>query len=455
MARDPFDDHLARLSRRERTAFVGALLSARGWTVEVDPPVIRATRGDERQVVAVASEGLSPRLGRGLPREPVDAVVSIDAKRATQLARDRNVSVWDASAVYDMARYGLDRSSTDRLFGEYFGVTSEAIGRPATPGDVGSESPRSGVLAADDDRRDGATNRSTAALTESSTDHTPRWILVVFLILGVSLVGGALAAQAWTDTARTDAALGADTADDTASLTTASTDTAVSTAASQAILPGLTAAGINDTAVLTQGHAAVLEGRSFTMHVRYTERVDGETVGTAREVVTVENGTVYRSRGTRSGDLESDLVPVIARDLYADGESRYLRQGDEALRVGDADDPGTGQVVDRSQALVTWYLSGERSTRVDQVQHRNETAYRVTVEGTTDRRFEAYRATSLISERGLVVRVDATYRLPDSERVATVSLRHVNVGETTVDRPDWLPARNETTGHASALDAHR
>ncbi|WP_136601566.1 hypothetical protein [Salinigranum halophilum] len=454
MARDPFDDHLARLSRRERTAFVGALLSARGWTVEVDPPVIRATRGDERQVVAVASEGLSPRLGRGLPREPVDAVVSIDAKRATQLARDRNVSVWDASAIYDMARYGLDQSSTDRLFGEYFGVTSEAIDRPAAPGDAGFRT-RPGVLAAADDRRDGPTNRSTAALAESSTDHTPRWILVVLLILGVTLVGGALAAQAWTDTARTDAALGVDTADDTASLTTAATDTAESTAASQAILPGLTAAGINDTAVLTRGHAAVLEDRSFTMYVRYTERVDGETVGTAQEVVAVENGTVYRSRGTRSGDLDSDLVPVIVRDLYADGESRYLRQDEEPLRVGDADDPGTGRVVDRSQALVIWYLSGERSTRVDQVQHRDETAYRVTVEGTTDRRFEDYRATGLISERGLVVRVDATYRLPDSDRVATVSIRHSNVGETTVDRPDWLSAQNETTDHSSALDTHR
>jgi hypothetical protein len=229
---------------------------------------------------------------------------------------------------------------------------------------------------------------------------------------------------------------GSDTTSPTPGRTTASTPEL------RTIAPGLTATGIVDTAALSRGHAAGLENRSFTMRVAYTERVDGETVGTAREVVRVENRTVYRSRGTRSGNLTSDLVPVIVRDLYADGEGRYLRQGDGALRVGGADDPGTGQVVERSRALVAWYLSGAESSVPGRVRQSGRVYYRVAVEGTSDRRFVDYRATGLVSERGLVVRVDANYRLPGRDRVATVSLRHANVGNTTVGRPDWVPPRN-------------
>jgi hypothetical protein len=266
----------------------------------------------------------------------------------------------------------------------------------------------------------------------------------------VVVVGGALAVQALTGVPPIDAASGGvetgtdggaeDGVGDVASPTPV--PTATPTPEPTTIVPGLTTSGVVDTAVFARGHAAALENRSFTMRVTYTERVGEETVGTAREVVRVENGTVYRARGVQSGDLASDLRPVIVRDLYADGEGRYLRQGDGALRVGGADDPGTGQVVERSRTLVAWYLSGIDSSFVGRSQRPGGVYYRVAVEGTSDRRVEDYRATGLVSERGLVVRVDASYRLPDRDRVVTVSLRHRSVGNTTVDRPGWMPPRN-------------
>jgi hypothetical protein len=223
--------------------------------------------------------------------------------------------------------------------------------------------------------------------------------------------------------------------------------TAASTPEPRTIAPGVTATGIADTAVLARSHAQMLENRSFTMVVSYTERVDDDTVGRARESVRVENGTVYRSRGTRSGNLTSDLIPVIVRDLYADGEGRYLRRGDDALRVGNADDSGTGRFVERSRALVTWYLSGTDSSVLARTQRSDVVYYRVAVEGTSDSRIEEYRATGFVSERGLVVRLDASYRLPGRDRAVTVSLRHVNVGNTTVDRPEWLSPRPEAVDH--------
>lgn len=443
MERTPFDDHLTRLSGRERAAFVGALLTARGWDVEVDPPVVRATRGDERRVVAVAREGLLSLPGRGLPRESVDVVVGVDAERTQRLAETRDARAWDANTVYELVRYGLDPETTDRLFGAHLGVESEAVGQPTSENPPGTETPDPETGSpADAGPVDG--NRTAVASRIAAAVSTYQWVVPAVLLLGVVLVGGGLVVQAWADAPPVDsnATATVDAADDATALPATATTTP--TPEPRTVLPGLTAAGIDDTAVLARGHAAVLENRSFTMHVTYTERIGNETVGTAREVVRVENETVYRSRGTQSGSFESDLVPVIDRDLYADGEGRYLLQGDGALRVGDADDPGTGQVVERSQALVTWYLSGDRSTLVDRVQRSNRVSYRITVVGTTDRRFEDYRATSLVSDRGLVVRVDATYRLPDSDRVVTVSLRHERVDKTTVERPDWMPPRNET-----------
>jgi hypothetical protein len=456
MAQRPFDDYLARLSRRDRAAFVGALLSARGWDVDVDPPVVRATRSGERRVVAVARERVLSLPGRGLPREPLDAVVGVDPDRARALASTRDASAWDASTLYEMARYGLDPASTDRLFRDHFGVGGEAVGQPGTPDDAavdtGEREDPPGAPTADRGRGD--VDRPVAATDDTRRGRPYQWVVPALVLLVVVLVGGGLVVQAWADapSPEADAVPTADS-DAPTTLAPASTSTSTTTPAPRTILPGLTTAGIDDTAVLTQGHAAVLENRSFTMRVTYTERVGDETVGTAREVVRVESGTVYRSRGTQSGNLTSDLVPVIVRDLYADGDGRYLRQGDDALRVGDADDPGTGQVVERSQTLVTWYLSGDRSGLVEQVERPDGTYYRVSVAGTTDRRIDSYRATGLVSDRGLVARVDATYRLPDSDRVATLSLRHGRVGNTTVDRPAWMPPQNETASDPSPTDS--
>lgn len=455
MERTAFDDHLARLSRRERTAFVGALLTARGWDVEVDPPVVRATQGDRRRVVAVAREGFL--RGYGLPRESVDAVVAVDADRTRRLATGREARAWDARTLYDMARYGLDAATTDRLFRKHLGEASESVGVPAgsgrgEPGAERDERPPAGTL-----RAHIATSRFGVAASDALTDRTGRTgtAVLVLLLVAVLVVGGSLAGPALTGAPSVDAAgdgsgtrddVGVDGSDgggdddgDAASRPTVRTTTP--TPRPRTIAPGLTAAGIADTAVLARSHAAVLENRSFTMLVTYTERVDGDNVGRARESVRVENGTVYRSRGTRSGNLTSDLIPVIVRDLYADGEGRYLRRGDGALRVGSVDDSGTGRFVERSRALVTWYLSGTDSSVLTRVSRSGVAYYRVAVEGTSDRRVDEYRVSALVSERGLVARLDAHYRLPGRDRVATLSLRHVNVGNTTVDRPGWMPPR--------------
>lgn len=436
-----FDDRFAGLSRRDRVGFVGALLAARGWDVELDAPVIRATSGDEHRVVAVARDGLFP--GDGLPSGPVDVVVGVDSERTERLATARGARAWDACSLYDMARHGLDPAVTDRLFGEFFDATSEAVGRPTRPGDVGGDGVDTGQSGSADRPR--ADVGQSEAAASAVAGRTGQWLIVLFVAV-VVVGGGALAAQALTGLPSADAMADGDGVGGSAGVDdgTASTPlpTATPTPAPRQVLPGLTTAGITDTAILARGHAAALTGRSFTLSLTYTEQAGGETLGWAREVVRVENRTVYRSTGSQSGDLGSDLVPIIVRDLYADGEGRYLRQEDGALRVGGADDPGTGQVVERSRALVAWYLSGDESTLVDTSSRRGTVYYRVDIEGTTDSRAENYRATGLVSEQGLVVRVDARYRLPDDNRTATVSLRYANVGNTTVARPDWMPPGN-------------
>jgi hypothetical protein len=453
MGRIRFDDLFARLSRRERVAFVGALLSAQGWHVDADPPVIRATKGDRCRVVAVARDGLV--RGPGLPQAPLDAVVGVDAERTQRLARERDARAWDARTLYDMARHGLDPEATDRLFADHFGETNTMVGRPVAPRadpdgtDGADESDGKGV---NRERRTGVTDSSPAAATGLLAGRSGQWVIPSVLVV-VIVLGGALTAQALIGLPPVDAAsegAGASgSTDDTTPSGSVSTVRPTPTPEPRTIVPGLSQSGIVDTAALARGHATALTNRSFTMRLTYTEQVDGETVGRAREVVRVEGPTVYRSTGTRSGNLTSDLQPVIVRDLYADGDGRYLRQGDGALRVGDADDPGTGRVVERSRALVAWYLSGADSTLVGSTRHPTAVYYRVGVEGTSDRRFDDYQASGLVSEHGLIVRVDARYRLSGTDRTASVSLRYTDVGTTTVPRPDWMPPSppgNESTG---------
>jgi hypothetical protein len=450
MGRSRFDDLFARLSRQERVAFVGALLAARGWDVDVDPPVVRVTREGKSKVVAVAREALV--RGPGLPRTSVDVVVGVDAARTERLATERDARAWDAHTLYDMARHGLDPAATDRLFGDYFGQSSEEVERPTAPGGVGADSEEHGATVPSSEGRRGADVAQSDTAATSPVDGRRRWLVPLLVV--VLLVAGGFTAQALIGMPPADATTDGASAGDGTAVGGNSGDDAPPTAAStatpvpelQPAVPGLSTSGVIDTAVLARGHAAALTNRSFTMRITYAEQVDGETVGRAQEVVRVENRTTYRSTGVRSGNLTSALQPIIVRDLYADGDGRYLRQGGGALRVGGADDPGTGQVVERSRALVAWYLSANDSTLVGRTRTADTLYYRVGVEGTSDPRAEQYRASGLVSEEGLVVRVDAFYRLPGTDRTATVSLRHVDVDNTTVARPGWMPLRNESAG---------
>lgn len=445
----PFDHHVARLSRRERAAFVGALLAARGWDVEVDAAVIRAGQGDERLVVAVAREGLLP--GHGLPRGAVDVdvVVGLDPERTERLATARDARGWDARTLYDMARHGLDETATDRLFSAHFEVTGAAVGPPRRPDGAADTEATAAAGEAPPFGLRRPRPFDTADSEEAERGATRGARRVVILLLALALVAGPpLTVLSLTDLPRADSdPTGPASGEEVGANGTRSalaSPTPQPTPEPTLVAPGLTASEISDTPALARAHASLLTNRSFTMFITYSERVDGETVGRAEEAVHVENETVYRSRGTQSGNLTSGLVPVIVRDIYADGEGRYLRRADGALRVGGAADPGTGQFAERSRALVVWYLSGVDSTVVEQVPQGDQVYYWVEVTGDSDPRIDDYRAIAVISNQGFVIRIDARYRLSDSGRVATVSLRHANVGSTTAERPEWMPSGNET-----------
>jgi hypothetical protein len=442
----PFDDHAARLSRRERAAFVGSLLAARGWDVEVDAAVIRAVTGDRRLVVAVAREGLLP--GHGLPREAVDVVVGVDAERIERLAAARDARWWDARTLYEMARYGLDETATDRLFSAHFGVSGDAVEPPSRSADDADGE----ATAPGDEPRPFGVGRwrpfdtDDAEAAERGAAGGARRAVVLLLALAL-VVGPPLTVLSLAELPRADTAPDGAASDESVGANGTRSALASPTATPEPIrvAPGLTASEITDTPALARAHAATLANQSFTMRISYSERVGRGSVGSAQETVSVENGTVYRSLGTRSGNLTSVLIPVIVRDIYADGDDRYLAGDDGVVRVGGADDAGAGRFVERSRALVVWYLSGLDSSVLGQDRQGDEVFYWVEIAGDSDPRIENYQAVALVTAEGLVVRIDARYRLPESDRVATVSIRHANVGNTTVERPDWMPSRNETT----------
>ncbi|WP_123535608.1 DUF7537 family lipoprotein [Halosimplex salinum] len=201
--------------------------------------------------------------------------------------------------------------------------------------------------------------------------------------------------------------------------------------------PGVTDSGVRDTDALLDAHQSLLETQSYTLRVRL--RVD-ETRYT--RFIRVETPTRYYSHDVLGGNdgnvTQFASGPFIyVRTAYAGitrydrldntrpPESRTVRLSRQFLQVGDAVVSET--TVDGRLAFV---IRGNYSTLPEMERIRN-VSIRAVVEPT-----------------GLVRSMNASYVRTGRTGPATVtrSFAYDDVGETTVERPDWVETQwNGTT----------
>ena len=193
---------------------------------------------------------------------------------------------------------------------------------------------------------------------------------------------------------------------------------------------GISPSGAVDPRVVSRVHRVTLDGRSYTARLSYREYGNGTLSGRYTEVIRVENESHYASRVASNGTLEGAPMRIATADIYADGSREYVRDnGDRwSLTVRDGD-----PFLPRVRNYLAWKFSVEETTV-----EPSPAGVRVRFAGEAYGTGTPVTGSALVTERGLVRSLRRTYELESGTRVV-VTLNTTQVGETTVEKPAWVP----------------
>jgi hypothetical protein len=391
---------LARLDGGGYAAFLAALARARGdEAARADGQIL--VRGDDRRVLAHAPSRHRPAaLAARVDATGVEAVATTRPAVAARL-RDRGVSVVGPEAVVRRLLYGVDRETADRLARAHLG------------GPLDAPPPRT--------------------LGERAGDIGPAVGLVVVLVALVAVVG---------------AGVGVDEPDAKGPVATGwnesewVTSEADGPTGNETLAPGLTNEGVVDPAALAAAHETALGQGSYRVDLTYREQFRRERAlpraGRYRTVV-VESPTRYYETTTGWGDPSVAPVPVAEREVYADGERRFVRRSNGTVTEGPLASDRVDPHALRAAAYVRLFLDIEQTDVVDARVEDGEVVYRVAVRGTDRAGIAAYSATALVTGEGLVRELRVSYLQYERDVAVSVFVRY-ELGEESVDPPSWYPA---------------
>jgi len=366
------------------------------------------------------------RPGEGVPAE-ADRVVrlGVDAGADRQESPDRRVS--DVDDLHRELRYAVDRPTASRLVADHLDVDPTATGGSGAPGGRWS-GPSVAVLAA-----------------------------VLCCLIGVGVVAGTAAVgDGW---APVDRSGGGDTTG--AGAVTPVQPVAVGDAeaardrgfgdtgggavvgeerSGAGVDPapsvrGLDSGGVGDAWALSAAHRAALADRSYTLRVTYLAFENGSLVGRYTEVIQVEDGSHYRADVDGFGDYGPKPGSIAGADVYADGETRYVRNGGTVRTAPTI--TGAPFLPTTRRYLGRW-LSVEWSAVV-----ATEDGYEVRFAGDPHPAVTNVSGTAEVTEEGVIRSLRREYRRTGSERTGggtqmMLTLRLSGVDNTTVERPEWV-----------------
>lgn len=244
---------------------------------------------------------------------------------------------------------------------------------------------------------------------------------------------------------------------DSSTITAAPVPTDITTLEHAGAVPGLTEDGISNAYELGRAHRAVLSNRSYTERLNETTRfVNGSlrlrTTSVMRAVPT-DDGTRYRRETVYAGPVPPTDTPFPAAD-------RIQLYGDERVHVRVTLPNGTTRVqsfdrTNRQTHTMELVFSAFETGIAGVTACGNQSCYRVRsttldspgnladallqVEGRTYWRNSSLFV--LIDKRGFVheYRVRFTVETPTHTYTVVRRVRFMDIGETAVERPDWVP----------------
>ncbi len=433
---ETFASELRSLPASDRTAFVAAIWRARGWETAVEDGVVDAERDGERRRIRVVDPGRfgTPEL------EGVDTLVAArDRDAVAAAAAEAGVAYVPPGELHDLLLYGIDREAAAELYAEWF------------------DRPLERSVAAD------AAESTAAGLLEPVRAARPaigenRRVVVALLL--VVLVGAVAAGPPLTGDGGptpspiTAADVTAEDADGGAIDPESPTPTAM-----PGLGPGISRAGVVDPVALADAHVDGVRNRSRVVSWSLTSPADATTgADTFRNAtVRIANTTHYEQERLIVQGNDSER---ITDDIYAGGTDVFRRiafpDRTRYERYDLAEYPATGFDANVETYLYRYFAGTEQAVVTCAIEYETDCpTYRVEIDGHPPSVLQGevgdYEALLIVSDRGVITTIRASYTLPDSdddgERERVRFALDYRFEPVDVTAPTWLPeARNATAG---------
>jgi hypothetical protein len=223
---------------------------------------------------------------------------------------------------------------------------------------------------------------------------------------------------------------------------------AIQTRVSTALPPGVRANGLVDASRLRDAHESFVTGRSYTLVLRYEVRGSPEIDGFDRQFT-----TTARVDGRRFLVEQTDHIDPLERSLFVD-DGGYLRivEGNDT-RTRRLDDPGHIEAYTGVGSAIERFLNVENAT-VRQVTQAGDTYSRIRAVGRTPPAVGGgvadvgnYSVTAYVTAAGFVRTLVVGYEryVGTGSQFVSVRLDYSALGETTVERPDWVAGVSSPT----------
>jgi len=416
----------------DRTAFVAALWNARGWETTVEADTVVAEREDERRRIRVVDPG---RFGTP-DLDGVDVlVVARDRAAVRDAAADAGVAYVPPAELRDLLLYGIERDTAARLYTEWF---DHPLQRSV----------------ADDGAESSVVDRARAGFPAIGEQRRVIVAVLVVALLGVVVAGPPLTGgDGPAQSPITVANVTPGEADGGAIGAESPTATAI-----PGLSPGVTRAGVVDPMALAEAHMAGVRNRSRTVTWELTSPADATTgASTFRNAtIGIANTTHYQQERliVQADGNESER---ITDDIYAGGTDVFRRLTFPDRTRYERYDLGSYPATEIDARVETYlyrYFVGADAVVTCAIKYDTDCpTYRVEIDSDTPAALpgevEEYEALLIVSDRGVITTIRASYTLPDSdddgEREQVRFALDYQFEDVDVTAPAWVPeARNAT-----------
>jgi hypothetical protein len=209
----------------------------------------------------------------------------------------------------------------------------------------------------------------------------------------------------------------------------------------------LTADDVTDTSVLIKAHTDTLRANSFTVHATTTTQDQNRTFRMRTERIwrvdprpPVQAWTTRQSTITGNAPERYEQAPE-AISAWRQGNTTTVRvQSGDETRTRNADLLNTSVRLNRAlhrQLLLR--VSERQNTTVEAVRRNGTRLYRVHADLNDTHVTSNASLTLFVNPRGYVRRIETTQTVDyrSGPRIVTRTVRFTQVGETTVESPEW------------------